>query len=76
MAIQYQYDPEAHLGYIITFLFHPRKFNLRCAGETVRPKNWRDENCINLKRDIDQWRQKVSIVYIVIDDETFAFMYF
>ena len=40
-------------------------------GETVRPKNWRNENCINLKRDIDQWRHKFSIVCIVIDDETF-----
>ena len=38
MAIQCQYDLEAHLGHIVTFLLHPSKFNL-CAGETVRPKN-------------------------------------
>ena len=44
MTIQCQYDLEAHLRHIITFLLHPRKFNL----------------C-----------KKISIVYIVIDDETF-----
>ena len=54
MAIQCQYDLDAHLGHNMTFLLHPRKFNLRWAGETVRPKNRQDENCINLKRDIDQ----------------------
>ena len=39
MAILCQYDLEAHLGHIITFLLHPRKFNLGSAGETVRPEN-------------------------------------
>ena len=38
MAIQCQYDLEAQLGHIITFLLHPRKFNLCCAGKIVRPK--------------------------------------
>ena len=28
MAIQCQYDVEAHLGHIITFLLHPRKLFL------------------------------------------------
>ena len=32
MAIQCQYDLEAHLGHIITFLLHPGKFNLCCSG--------------------------------------------
>ena len=39
MAIQCQYDLEAHLGHILTFLLHPRKFNLCWAGETVRTEN-------------------------------------
>ena len=52
MAIQCQYDLEAHLGHIITL--HPHKFKLFCAVETVRQKNYHDENCINLKLDIDQ----------------------
>ena len=33
MATQCQYELEAHLGHIITFLLH-----LCCAGETVRQK--------------------------------------
>ena len=49
MALQCQYDLEAHLGNIITFLLHPGKINLCCASEA---KNLLDENCINLKRDI------------------------
>ena len=36
MAEVCQYDLEAHLGHIITFLLHPRKFNLCCFGETGR----------------------------------------
>ena len=38
----------------------------------MSPKNWRDENCSNKQRDIEndviRW---LNIVYIVIDDETF-----
>ena len=37
----------------------------------MRQKSWRDENCINLEHDIDQWRHNINIVYIVIDDEPF-----
>ena len=54
MAIQCQYDLEAHLRHIMTFLLHRGKFNQCCDSETVGPKNVRDENCINFKRDIDQ----------------------
>ena len=37
----------------------------------MKPKNWSDEIRNNLERDIYQWRHKINIVYIVIDDETF-----
>ena len=58
MATKRQYDLEVHLGHIITFLLHLRKFillfyNLCCPDETVSPKNWRDKNCNNLESDID-----------------------
>ena len=43
----------------------------RWDSETLRPKNWCDENYNNLEPDIDQWRHKIIIVYIVIEDETF-----
>ena len=37
----------------------------------MKPKNWSDEIRNDLERDIYQWRHKINIVYIVIDDETF-----
>ena len=58
MAIQCQYDLEAHLVHIITFLLHLRKlvtiisfaFLTSHAGETEK---WRDEHCCNKERDIE-----------------------
>ena len=55
MAFKCQYDLQAHLGHIITFLLHPRKFILFCAGERVRLKTDMMKIASTFKkRDIDQ----------------------
>ena len=54
MAIQCQYNLEAHSGHIITFLLHPRKFYLCCDGERGSRKTDVMKIASNLKRDIDQ----------------------
>ena len=50
------------------FLESQLAFHTRSASET---ENWRERNRNIKQRDIDQWRHKIYIVYIAIDDVTF-----